>query len=117
MHHFENETPKYRKKKSTGSKSEKRSDHKHDYEIILLENGLIGSVWMDRCRVCGRLKSKSYAASIEGLKKPDMREWSNMSYYSIEELHKQYPNVKIYRRMRNEKGYILWNDTDIEQIY
>lgn len=41
----ENDIPKYRKKKINTSQTKNRSDHKHDYEKIIVESFLNGWQW------------------------------------------------------------------------
>lgn len=115
------DSPKYKKKRqSNTSKSDKRSDHKHTYEKIIIIYPLSGStpVWDKRCPVCGRLGNMSYAARHEGLRKEHgAKIITPECFYSAEELHEKFPDTKIYRRKLNENGYTMWGDIDLELIY
>ena len=117
MQDFYDEVPKHKKKKDGKSKSNRRSSHKHEYEDILLSGWLFGFSWTERCKICGRLKSKSYSAAKEGLMKPRTHKYiSNADYYTAEELHEKFPDIDIYVRKRNEDGSLSFEDHDIEKI-
>ena len=117
MYEHEEET-KYKKKKSQKSKSSKRSDHKHAYETVICSSGMFGYHWIDRCSICGRLRSKSYQEASKGMHKPGMEHrYSTYTCYNAEELHEQYPDVKIFDRKTDEKGFTMWEDEDLIQVY
>ena len=90
------EIPKYKKRKNNSSKSSKRSDHKHDYQLVIM-GGFIGWAWVDRCRICGRVKAKPFSSHKEFMK-PEFRNLPyhcSDSFYSYEELKELYPDVEI----------------------
>lgn len=87
---------RYKKKKSQKSKSSKRSDHKHQYEDIIVKS-LVGWQWAERCIICNRVKYK-IAISDREFVRPECRQLpyvSQQTYYTYEELLKLYPNVDI----------------------
>lgn len=53
------EIPAYRKKSKTASisNSQRRSDHKHKYEKIILKS-IIGYQWGKKCGICGRIDDR-----------------------------------------------------------
>lgn len=87
---------RHKKKKDQKSKSSKRSDHKHQYEKIIIR-GFIGWQWAERCTICGRIKTKFCVSDREFIK-PEYRQLPYVSwqtYYSQEELEELYPDVEI----------------------
>lgn len=117
MYKYDDEAPKYKKKKDNKSKSNRRSSHKHEYKDILLEGFLFGFCWTEKCTICGRLKSKPYAASTEGLMRPRTHSYiGREDYYSAEELHEKYPDIEIYTRKVNPDGTHSFADEDIIKI-
>ena len=87
--------PKYKKKKNNSSKSNKRSDHKHQY-ITIIMRGLVGWVWGAECQICGRIKLNRFID--KSFIRPQYKDCPYISekiYYSYEELRKIYPNMKI----------------------
>lgn len=52
-----NEIPKYRKKKSSKSKSENKSDHKHQYDDYLLVDAENRPYKAKYCIICGRINN------------------------------------------------------------
>lgn len=117
MNAWDNETPKHRKKKDQKSKSSHRSDHKHDYERIIVESLFSHYIWKDRCRICGRTKSLSYDKSIEGLRKPRNTPYiSSENQYKLEEIREMYPNARIFCWRVDEKGHHSFYDEDLIEI-
>ncbi len=117
MNTFDNETPKYRKKKNQTSKSSHRSDHKHDYERVIIEGWVGGFYWTDRCKICGRTKSLSYALAREGLRKPKTTPYiSSKDDYTLEEVHDKFPDKRVFQRRRDEEGHLCWEDSDLIEI-
>lgn len=117
MENYEFDIPKHRKKKDNGSKTNRRSSHKHQYQDIIMEGWLYGFCWAERCSICGRLKSKGFSTMTEGLMhKRDTRVISKDSYLTLEEIHEKFPNVDVYYRKRNEDGSISFNDEDLVKI-
>lgn len=94
----------HKKKSKTSSKSNssKRSDHKHDYEKIVVES-FFGYKWGCRCKICGRIDSKPMKFSNVGkddFLKPDEplngRFLNVNSWLSIQEIRKKFPDTPIY---------------------
>lgn len=112
------DTMKYKKKKNQSSKSSKHSKHKHEYEDILLKTFLYGFVWEERCKICGRLKSKSFDKMEIGTTYTTFDENNRklIKHYTAEELHAKFPNTKIFYRPKNEKGHINFEDNAIIEI-
>lgn len=96
------EIPAYRKKSKTAStsNSEKRSDHKHQYEKIILRS-FIGYQWGKKCSVCGRIDDR-YSLSIQ--QRREFMKPVKTSHYgiglddflSIPELRQKFPEIEIY---------------------
>jgi len=114
---------RYRKKSKTSSKSSsnKRADHKHKYEKIILQ-WIFGYKWSKRCSVCGRIDSVYGSFSTmhhedflkpEALKKPGI---SNRDFLSVAEIRAKFPGVDIYKiDTRVEHGgwqYIKLDDAE-----
>lgn len=119
MIEYENETPKYKKKKDNGSKSNRRSSHKHDYEEVIVQGWLFGFSWAYRCKICGRIKSKSYAMSHEGLRKEVPTKTgciSSRDFLSAEELHEKFPDKDIYIYQTNENGIPSFEDSSLIKL-
>ena len=94
----------HKKKSRTASKSNssKRSDHKHDYEKVILESWF-GFEWGKRCTICGRIDSGPFNFSTssrfdfmkpETTKKPGI---SFRDYLTIAEIKEKFPGVPIYK--------------------
>lgn len=86
---------KHKKKKNQVSKSSKRSDHKHQYEKILIKSFFW--LWGERCTVCGRINtkttfSKSDFATQNGTD-DDKRYYRELS---LDEIKKKFVGVPIY---------------------
>ena len=97
---FEDEIPKYRKKRNSQSDSTRRSDHKHIYERIICIY-TFGPSWQKRCKICGRMKSDHSLSQggdpdAELYQKVDFK-WYNRRPFSIDELRSKFPNTEIYR--------------------
>ena len=94
---FEDEIVSHKKRKDQKSKVSKRSDHKHDYEKII-GRGICGWVWIERCRICGKMKDGNWFGDEEFMK-PEYRKertiYSSSYFYSEEELRELYPDVEI----------------------
>lgn len=94
------EIPKHRKKSKTAktSRSKKRSDHKHQYQKVILHCGSDSFMWGRQCEICGRVDS-SYKASnwisndfkIRGI-------YTGMSWNECcrREIRDYYPHHKIF---------------------
>lgn len=92
---MEDNTP-YKKKKDQKSKSIKRSDHKHQYEKIIMRS-IVGWQWIERCTQCGRLKYNKRFIDKEFIKpeyqsKPYI---SDKSYWTYAEMVKLFPDIEI----------------------
>ena len=89
----------HRKKKQQTSKSSHRSDHKHEYEKIILES-FVGWCWGKRCVVCGRVDGKMHLFYNKDFIKPEcvgLRYLSKDMFYSVKELKEKYNGVPIYK--------------------
>ena len=93
---MESDVPSYRKKKPSGkSKSEKRSDHKHEYETCIVKYVFFN--WGQRCKVCGRIKT-DWQRSDRELIKPEfqhVRSFSLDYYLPVKEMRSKFPGVKV----------------------
>lgn len=92
------DTP-HKKKKDQKSKSNKRSNHKHQYEKIIIK-GFIGWQWAERCTICHRIKCNYHTSDREFIK-PDCRQLpyvSRQTYYSYEEMLELYPDIEIINK-------------------
>lgn len=95
------DVPKHRKKSKTASSSAsaKRSDHKHQYEKVIMGSWL-GFQWATRCTVCGRFNDmyNNFKSRYEGLFNDDLKSpgLSIRKCLTADELHKKYPDIKIY---------------------
>ena len=113
----EPEIPKHKKKKSQTSKSCKRSNHKHDYERVIIVGNVFGAHWSNKCKICGRIKSMSAGSMSAGLLKPRPYQHISISdYLTPEEAHAKYPDIPIYERTKDERGYTMFGDNDMKQI-
>ncbi len=105
------ETPKYRKKKAQNSKSEKRSDHKHEYvktiqmSVNTINGKIDGFYWATHCKVCGRLGSID-VHNNDDFRKPEYygksRWWSADMYLPFDEVIAKFPDVPVYRTNPND---------------
>ena len=93
-----NDIPKYHKKgKSSKSSSAKRSDHKHNYEKVISNDGWIGFIWGKRCKGCGRMDT--YYQWPSALNYQDFvvadgpRSRRGMT---VEEVREKFPDIPIY---------------------
>lgn len=97
-----NENMPHRKQSATSSKSVsfKRSNHKHEYERIIVQDFFWYS-WGGRCKICGRYKrpgSFFSGARNQDFMKPGTSHSNGISsddYLSVEELHEKFPNTPI----------------------
>lgn len=95
-----NDIPKYHKKgKRSKSNSNKRSNHKHEYEKIIYEDWF-GYSWGKRCKICGRIDTYYSHFSSENYK--DFRgtiiHGGRSRSMSPAEIRQVIPNVPIYNR-------------------
>lgn len=93
--------PKYKKKKhSSRSKGESRSDHKHEYEPCIVKY-LVFS-WAERCAVCGRVKTTWTMKNRERnreLRRPESLGKPGVSlndFLSVKEMREKFPGVRVY---------------------
>lgn len=104
---MDDDSPVYRKKKpSNTSKSEKRSDHKHEYEPCIVK--YIFFNWGQQCRVCGRIKT-DWQKSDRELIKPEYqnaRSFALDHYLDIKDMKKKFPGIKVIEE--------YWEDHDIQ---
>lgn len=104
QNNLEREVAAYKKKSKSASQSvtDKRSDHKHDYKSCILEDSALKRFfWGEQCSICGRVKKDNWfkAKGKEGLVKEVVKVQSFKFdiFYTIPELRKLFPNVKILR--------------------
>ena len=96
----DNDVPAYRKKKdSSTSKSQNRSDHKHEYESCLVY--FLLPAWGERCKVCGRTHALSPGKqkSMESLLRLESQGKAAvglMDYLSVAELKTKYSGIRAY---------------------
>lgn len=97
MNNFcEEDTTPYKKKKDQKSKSNKRSNHKHQYKKIIIKS-FIGWQWAEKCEICGRIKYK-FTLSDKEFRRPETLGapyLNRQCYYTYEELLKLFPNYEI----------------------
>ena len=101
---IDNDEPRHRRKSKTASKSnsKKRSDHKHQYEKIIIK-WLFGYRWSRRCSICGRIDDsfRGFSASLyQDFIKPEAKNGhgiSNRDYLSIPEIRAIFPGIDIYK--------------------
>lgn len=105
---------RYYKKRPWKSWSSRRSDHKHDYEKVILQ-AVIGWTWGGRCRICGRLDNKWGFHSNDFLK-PEYRNKPGIcrqDFYSEAELKTVFPGVAVYKYDRlTDLGYTLCSESE-----
>lgn len=89
-----NDIPKYKKKKKNNSSAKKRSDHKHQYEKIIVEDFLGGFCWGERCKICGRIVSNTL--SNNSLDDFYYKYMNALDAIPVKEIHKKFPQYKIY---------------------
>lgn len=97
------EDVRHRKKSKTSktSKSVQRSNHKHEYEKVIIRE-FIGYAWGGRCRLCGKFRShygQFSASRYMDFRRPDslgQQGISNVSFFSLEEIRAKFPDVPIY---------------------
>jgi hypothetical protein len=117
---FENEKYGYRKKKDQFSKSNRRSDHKHDYEKIIVP-GLFGYMFAQRCTLCGRIKHYSFAQTrykefLKGNRRNSFGIGGN-DIMTPDEIHAAFPGIRIFTYDRNSDGHLDSNSELHEIIF
>lgn len=99
------EVARYRKKKPQTSKSEKRSDHKHQYEKSITvkfsnDESVADFFWSTHCSICGRLGD--FKIDNDDFRKPEYvgrsRWWCYDMCLSMEEVKKKFPGIPMYRQ-------------------
>ena len=93
--------PKYQKKKrSSSSKVESRSDHKHEYEPCIVKYLMYH--WAERCAICGRIKGGWTMTNRDRnreLRRPESIGKPGVGlndYLSVEEMKEKFPGVHVY---------------------
>lgn len=97
--YLESDEMKYRKKKSRSSRSSRRSDHKHDYQKVIIQ-GICGWTWGKRCSICGRMDNTYRPFSNKEFLKPEYKDHPSVStkcYMTVQELRDKYVGIPIYR--------------------
>ena len=112
------EVAPHKKKSKTADKSSsaKRSDHKHDYEKVILES-FFGFKWGYRCRICGRIDSKPTKFSMSGrdsFLKPEAVNKAGVKYrdwLTIPEMRSKFPFTRIFVYDKDVgNGYIAYKE-------
>ena len=91
---MENEVPKYRKKKNNSSKSEKKSNHKHEYKDCLVlgrknwGNQHYIPTLREYCVLCGKLGRK--------WELPNIKTGNTYQYLDADEAIKKYSYLQIF---------------------
>lgn len=96
------ESIQYRKKSQTAStsKSGRRSDHKHDYNRVIVKS-FLGFQWGRRCSICGRVDESYWLHTFQrhlDFMKPQSKGKPGISasdYLTLEEIHQKYPAVPV----------------------
>lgn len=113
----EEETSKHKKKSKTSSKSvsSKRSNHRHDYERVIIKSGFSDAEyhWAKRCRICGRVDDSEWSkeTAMDGLvkryEKGQIKEntYSFRVFYSPDELKKLFPNTAVLKYNCEKREY------------
>lgn len=113
----EEEMAAHKKKSKTSSKSasKKRSNHRHDYERVIIESGFSGAeyYWAKRCRICGRVDDSGLfkEAAMEGLvkryEKAKLKESTYLFriFYSSDELKNLFPDTAVLKYNYDKREY------------
>jgi len=98
---------RHKKKVDSKSKSNRRSNHKHLYEKVILSYlPRNTNIWYNRCSICGRLDFLAQE-TFKG----------NINKLSIKELRAAYPETRIFVRRQDENGKLVFPDDDmIEEV-
>ena len=96
------EVPSHRKKSKSAARSviNKRSNHKHDYENVIIRSWDEQSFfWGERCRICGRVKDGNWAkadAYKDFVKKTVcVNGYTFKVFYEPSEVRKMHPDTAI----------------------
>lgn len=116
----EQEIQRHKKKKPQVSKSNHRSDHKHEYEKVIMPV-VFGYGWRNRCRICGRIESCwKYNTGYEYRKQfmyPeywDKHSTANYMFLSPEELKQKYPDTRVFKLREGKK---IWEEeAEFEEV-
>lgn len=108
------ENVRHRKKSKTSrtSKSVHHSNHKHEYEKIIIRE-FIGYAWSARCKLCGKFQShhRHFSASLyTDFRRPEFlgQSWiSDESFFKLDEIRAKFPNVPIYEFSYEDMQYHL----------
>lgn len=93
---------RHRKKRPQTSKSQKRADHKHQYEKVIVQT-IVGWDWGQHCMICGRFSNR-FVFVCRDFMRPHCKHEHGVSsddFYSLEELLTLFPDVPIYLRNDN----------------
>lgn len=110
--HDEDVRHRKQSKTSRTSQSARRSNHKHEYEKVIIRE-FIGYAWSSRCRLCGRFQSGYSRFSTtrymdfrrpESFGKPGI---SNQDFLSLEEIRARYPGIPVYEFSYEDMRYHL----------
>ena len=102
----EEETPTHKKKSNAASTSsvEKRSDHKHDYERVIIQNSFQqdGYFWGKRCTICGRVDDSDEfkATATKGLVKKIEKVKLNGEVFNIKVFYSESDLKKCFQKFQ-----------------
>ncbi len=88
---------RHKRKHPQTSKSAQRSDHKHQYEKVIVQ-GILGWTWRKRCHICGRFDN-NYSLYDKEFIRPECRNNRGIAFsdfYIVEELRVIYPGIPVY---------------------
>ena len=109
------EEPKHvRKSSSSTSRSDKRSDHKHEYEKVIVRF-IRGFEWSERCRICRKFAPWKTSACIsrrdfvrpEFLSRRGFRFKAN-EYLSLDDIRRKFPDVLIFEEKIDKEKHKLY---------
>lgn len=107
------EEPKHiRKASSSTSRSDRRSDHRHEYEKVILR-GIVGYRWRERCRICGKFQLRPHPGSIQwrDFVRPEYRHstrYSKEIFLSFDEICRKFPGVLIFEEKIDKEKHKLY---------
>ena len=104
---------RHRKKSKSAARSvaDKRSDHKHEYEKVIIRNTIHeeGFFWGERCRICGRVKDgdwfKEDAYKDFVKKRVKVKGFNFKVFYKLPEIRKMYPGIAILANKEDSPEY------------
>lgn len=88
---YYDEIPKYKKRKSSKSKSANKSDHKHQYEDCLLVDEENHPHKAEYCQICGKITNVKVFESIKG----DDGYYTMLSYDEVFQKYKDLEHFQV----------------------